>query len=325
MVTSKEEAGLAPDPGLAATVYTVPPEAPVLEVAQLMVARDVGAVLVVEDGRPIGIVTDRDIVVRVTAVGVGAKTVPVRKVMSPRPVVMRADEEVSAAIALMGRHGIRRLPIVGADGRLVSILTLDDILLLGLEGCKELSNILKRQLRPPALPPRPDIPAPPPVATVEPSSSQPPSVLQAPLPEVCGASPVAAAPRPQPQAQPAKVVPPSPQPEALCPAKEPSLPPKPAPGAAEPVSRSGGAQGEAITLSSFPKPGRDSFGGVRFSQPVATVARTTIIRPLAQPHKTKLDYARSWFFWSRDWLRLMPLLILLGLLLYYIMLAVSKF
>lgn len=311
MVTADHEPEPAPQRELPAAVYTVPPETPVLEVARVMAARNVGDVLVVEDGRPIGIVTDRDIVVRVTAVGASAKAVPVRTIMSAGLVVVRADEELSAAIALMGRHGIRRIPVVDANGRLVSILTLDDILLMRLDDMPDLCRIVRQQLRPSALPPRPDIPATPPVATVEPPSPTPP-VRRAPLSEIREAPPVAIALPPQPAGPPARVVPPSP-------------PPKPAPGAVESTSLSGEAQGGAETLSPFPKPGRNSFGGVRFSQPVTTVARTTIIRPLEELHKTKLDYARSWFFWSRDWLQLMPLLILLGLLLYYILLAASRF
>lgn len=297
MVTADHEPESVPKRELPAVVYTVAPDTPVLEVAQVMVARDVGAVLVVEDSRPVGIVTDRDIVVRVTAAGASAKAVPVRNIMSASPVVVRADEEVSAAIALMGRHGIRRLPIVDAEGRLVSILTLDDVLLLGLDGKLDLSDILKRQLRPRDAAPRPDLTATPPAATVEPLSPQP--LLQAHLPEMRDSSPVAASP------------------VIVQPASVPALKgPGPRPAPARPVvklpdhlSRSGSEV---------------SPEEVRFSQPVAAVARTTIIRPLEQLHKTRLDYARSWLFWNQGWLRLMPLLILLGLLLYYLMFAVSR-
>nr|MBI3613233.1 CBS domain-containing protein [Nitrospirota bacterium] len=300
---SKEEAGSAPDPGLPTTVYTVSPETSVLAVAQLMVAQDIGAVLVVEDGRPIGIVTDRDIVVRVTATGALEKAVPVRNIMSASPVVVRADEEVSAAIALMGRHGIRRLPIVDAKGRLVSILTLDDILLLGLDGRQDLSDILKRQLRPQAMPPRLDIPATPPVATVAPLSPQPPPVLQAPLPEVRGASPVAAALHSQLAAQ--SVAAPS---VIVQPASVPSMKgsgPRPEP--ARPVVK----LPDHLSMSGS----EVSPEEVRFSQPVTAVARTTIIRPLEPYHKTRLEFVFTRFFGNWGWLEVMVWLVAVGVLL----------
>lgn len=144
------------DQGLTMTVYTVTPDALVGEVATLMVTHGVGDVIVVEEGKPVGILTDRDLVARVMAAGLDGKTVLVRDIMSTPPVTVPRNEEVGTAIALMSHHGIRRLPIVDEAGRLVSILTLDDIIMLSLDGRPELSNIVRRQLRlgdgPPLLP-----------------------------------------------------------------------------------------------------------------------------------------------------------------------------
>lgn len=138
------------------TVYTITPDALVGDVATLMVTHGVGDVIVVEEGKPVGILTDRDLVARVMAAGLNGKSVLVRDIMSTPPVTVPQNEEVSTAIALMSHHGIRRLPIVDEAGTLVSILTLDDIIMLSLNGQPELSNIVRRQLRlgdaPPPLP-----------------------------------------------------------------------------------------------------------------------------------------------------------------------------
>lgn len=62
-------------------------------------------------------------------------------------------------------------------------------------------------------------------------------------------------------------------------------------------------------------PGGNRFGDVRFSQPVATVARKTVVKPLRHASKTKMDYTRAWFFWNRSWLQVTAWLIIAGVLL----------
>lgn len=350
-ITHAFSAAVAVARNRAQDVCTVISEAPILEAAQAMVSRDVGDVFVVMDRKPVGILTDRDLVVRVMAAGADPETTLAWEVMTQPLVTVTDDAGVEGAVALMARHGIRRLPIVDEAGRLISVLTLDDILMLGLNGNLDLSEILKRQLRPRAVPPRPDLPAPPPPATVEPPLPAPPSVTPAPLPEMRAVPSVAVAPCPQPPAQPAGVATASPQPEPLppvkesirgpspqpepaqptgtmavepaglqpeapSPVKEPSVQPKPAPETVAPADRSGQARPLAespVHLSRTESGGR--LGGVRFSQPVTSVSRTTIIKPLRYPRRTMLGYIRSWFFGSRGWLEAMAWLIILGLLL----------
>lgn len=141
------DAEQAYEQGLTMTVYTVTPDVSASDVANLMVTQGVGDVIVVEECQPVGILTDRDLVARVMAAGLDGKNVRVREIMSTPPVTVPRNEEVGTAIALMSRHGIRRLPIVDEAGRLVSILTLDDIVMLSLDGQPELSNIIRRQLQ----------------------------------------------------------------------------------------------------------------------------------------------------------------------------------
>ncbi len=103
---------------------TLSPEASIRDAARLMRDNDTGAVPVVENGRPLGIVTDRDIVVR--AVAEGDLNRRVRDVVTDELVTGTPEMSTNEAAELMGRHQIRRLPVVEND-RLVGIVSLGDI------------------------------------------------------------------------------------------------------------------------------------------------------------------------------------------------------
>jgi CBS domain-containing protein len=97
----------------------------VREAAELMREHDVGDLVVVEQGRLVGIVTDRDLVVRVLAVG-GEAQDPVGQVGTGSPVVVSPDDDVVTAADLMATHAVRRLPVV-RDGQVVGIVSLGDL------------------------------------------------------------------------------------------------------------------------------------------------------------------------------------------------------
>ncbi len=78
--------------------------------------------------KPIGVVTDRDIVVAVVARETDPRSLRVGDVMSREPLVVNEDLSISAALREMRRIGVRRVPVVGGAGRLVGVLSLDDIL-----------------------------------------------------------------------------------------------------------------------------------------------------------------------------------------------------
>lgn len=104
---------------------TVSPNDTVQSAAQVMRAEDTGAVPVVENGRVLAVVTDRDIVVRVVADG-GAATRPVREIASTDVVTVTPETSTREASELMGERQIRRLPVV-ENGRLVGIVSLGDL------------------------------------------------------------------------------------------------------------------------------------------------------------------------------------------------------
>lgn len=103
---------------------TVSPNDTIQNAACIMRDEDTGVVPVVENGRPVGIITDRDIVVR--AVANGELNRPVRDVVSGNVVTVRPDMSTKEAAELMREHQIRRLPVVEND-RLVGIVSLGDL------------------------------------------------------------------------------------------------------------------------------------------------------------------------------------------------------
>jgi CBS domain-containing protein len=111
---------------------TVEPNATLGEVATLMKQEDCGSIPVVEAGRLVGIVTDRDIVIRGVAAGLDPKTQRVSNVMSSDPVTIDAGEDVDEAERKMADRQIRRLPVV-EGGRLVGIIVTAQIARTGNE------------------------------------------------------------------------------------------------------------------------------------------------------------------------------------------------
>ena len=113
------------------SVVTVQRATTLTDAARLMRERHVGCVVVTDaadGGRPVGIVTDRDIVVEVVAAGVDHRAVSAGEIMTAPLIVADEDEDALAALRLMRLRGIRRLPVVNKEGFLVGITTLDDLL-----------------------------------------------------------------------------------------------------------------------------------------------------------------------------------------------------
>jgi CBS domain-containing protein len=84
---------------------------------------------VTEKGRPLGIVTDRDLVIRVLAAGI-APSAPVGDFTTYGPLTVNIHDSLETVSACMRKHGVRRLPIVEDDGSAVGIVTADDLLVL---------------------------------------------------------------------------------------------------------------------------------------------------------------------------------------------------
>lgn len=115
-------------------VVTVRPFDELLAAARLMREKHVGYLIVTEPAptertyRPVGVLTDRDIVVSVVARESDPRTLRVEDVMTRKPVMVRMADTVTFALQEMRRIGVRRLPIIGKHEELVGVLSLDDIL-----------------------------------------------------------------------------------------------------------------------------------------------------------------------------------------------------
>lgn len=130
-------------------VVIVRPDSTTLEAARLMRQHHVGDVVVVEDRGgvrvPVGIVTDRDLVVEIVAPELNQTAITVGDIMVPDLVTVKENTGVFETIQYMRAKGVRRLPVVGDNGGLVGILALDDLLELLTEELLALARLVKRE------------------------------------------------------------------------------------------------------------------------------------------------------------------------------------
>ena len=121
----------------------------VQEAAQLMRQHHVGSLVVVEEGadprKPVGLVTDRDLVVELVAENVPVDQVSIGDVMSNTVESAREDEGVWDVLRRMREKGVRRMPIVDAHGALAGIVTMDDAVDLLAEELSDLAKLMSRE------------------------------------------------------------------------------------------------------------------------------------------------------------------------------------
>jgi CBS domain-containing protein len=106
---------------------TVKPGDSIVDAAKLMRGEDTGIAPIVDGDRLVGVITDRDIAVKVVAEGRDPKTTNVEEVASTNLVTVDPQQTLDEALQLMGRHQLRRLPVVEDDGRLVGIVAQADV------------------------------------------------------------------------------------------------------------------------------------------------------------------------------------------------------
>ncbi len=111
-------------------VVTIAPTAAISEAAYLMMNEDVGALVVVDrDTRPVGIITDRDLVVSAMAERVNAEEVTVEEVMTKDPITVDEDSDLFEMLSILSDNSIRRLPVT-RGGRLKGIVSVDDLIVV---------------------------------------------------------------------------------------------------------------------------------------------------------------------------------------------------
>jgi CBS domain-containing protein len=130
-------------------VYVAKPSEPLAEAAREMCRRNVGTVVVVERQgelvRPIGIVTDRDIVRALVQRAARIDELEIGSVMTWSPLALREDSEIGEAIEFLSESTIRRAPVISDTGDLVGIVSIDDLLPIVSEELGALTRLIARQ------------------------------------------------------------------------------------------------------------------------------------------------------------------------------------
>ena len=107
-------------------IYSVSPETTVFKALQLMAEKEIGAVVVLEEEKMVGILTERDYARKVILKGKASKETLVRDIMSSKVIHTNPDTKVEKCLGLMTKHHFRHLPVMEED-RLVGILSIEDV------------------------------------------------------------------------------------------------------------------------------------------------------------------------------------------------------
>lgn len=129
-------------------VHSLSQDVSCAEAATVMRDAGIGTVVVADAGRPLGIVTDRDLAVRVMAAGLDPRTVALRDVMTRTPVFLSKTRNVNELIDTMRDMGVRRVPVVDEDGQLIGIISMDDLFVLLSDQLHALADVVRTALSP---------------------------------------------------------------------------------------------------------------------------------------------------------------------------------
>jgi CBS domain-containing protein len=107
-------------------IWTIVPDATVFEALHLMAEKDVGALLVMEQDRLVGIISERDYARKVVLMGKSSREVRVKEIMTGDPHVIHPDQTLEEALALMTTKRVRHLPVV-EDDKLIGVISMGDV------------------------------------------------------------------------------------------------------------------------------------------------------------------------------------------------------
>jgi CBS domain-containing protein len=106
----------------------IAPDTKIVEACQLMEQNNVGCLVAEREGKLCGIVTDRDIALRVTGARRDPETTTVKDIMTPDPIRISVDKDLHHLTALMHAYHVRRVPIINGFDTAVGVVTLDDLI-----------------------------------------------------------------------------------------------------------------------------------------------------------------------------------------------------
>ncbi len=107
-------------------VHSISPNATVFDALQLMAEKEIGALVVLEDGKMVGIISERDYARKIILKGKSSKDTPVREIMTSEVIHTSPDKKVRKCLSLMTKHHFRHLPVLD-EGRVVGILSIEDV------------------------------------------------------------------------------------------------------------------------------------------------------------------------------------------------------
>jgi len=129
-------------------VMTAPGDQTAGNLATVMREEDVGSVIIEDDGEPVGIVTDRDLVLQVLEPREDPTAVTAEDIMTETLVTVEGDDGVFEVTAKMSENDVRRLPVVDENGDLTGIVTLDDLLVLLSTEMEHLTGVIEAESPP---------------------------------------------------------------------------------------------------------------------------------------------------------------------------------
>ena len=107
-------------------VYSVSPDASVYDALKVMAEKEIGALVVLEEGKMVGILSERDYARKIILKGKSSKETRVREIMTSDVICTRPDQKVRNCLSLMTKHHFRHIPVLEED-RLVGILSIEDV------------------------------------------------------------------------------------------------------------------------------------------------------------------------------------------------------
>ncbi|MCG8553753.1 MAG: CBS domain-containing protein [Proteobacteria bacterium] len=127
-------------------IESLPPSANCVQAARLMRDENIGAVVVAQDRRPVGMVTDRDLVQRVLAAGEDPQRTTLADVMTGQPVFLASSRTLAEAIQTMRELSIRRIPVVDETGALCGMVSMDDAIIQIAERLGGVAETIRKEI-----------------------------------------------------------------------------------------------------------------------------------------------------------------------------------
>ena len=107
-------------------VYSITPDATVYDALKLMAEKEIGALVVLEDGKMVGILSERDYARKIILKGKSSKETPVREIMTSEVIHTSPDKKVGKCLSLMTKHHFRHMPVL-EKGQVVGVLSIEDV------------------------------------------------------------------------------------------------------------------------------------------------------------------------------------------------------